>query len=87
MKESLDMLILENDEKDKLISELDLEIKEKANDADFAAQNVQIATEEVKERENKLTQMKLERDMKEKEAAAHLATVEEKAKRVDQLES
>lgn len=44
MKESLEMLILENDEKDKLISELDLEIKEKANDADFAAQNVQIAT-------------------------------------------
>lgn len=27
MKESLDMLILENDEKDKLILELDLEIK------------------------------------------------------------
>jgi len=30
--------------------------------------------------------MKHERDMKEKEAAAHLAMVEEKAKRVDVLE-
>ena len=30
--------------------------------------------------------MKIERDIKEKEAAAHLALVEEKAKRVDQLE-
>ena len=30
--------------------------------------------------------MKVERDIKEKEAAAHLALVEEKAKRVDELE-
>ena len=30
--------------------------------------------------------MRVERDMKEKEAAAHLALVEQKAKRVDQLE-
>ena len=33
-----------------------------------------------------MAQIKLERDMKEKEAAAHLAMVEEKAKRVDELE-
>lgn len=43
-------------------------------------------TVEAAERETKLTQMKLERDMKEKEAAAHLAMIEEKAKRVDELE-
>ena len=30
--------------------------------------------------------MKVERDIKEKEAAEHLALVEEKAKRVDELE-
>lgn len=47
---------------------------------------MQIATKEAKEREAKLTQMKLERDMKEKETAAHLVMVEEKAKRVDELE-
>lgn len=30
MKESLDLLILENDEKDKYISELELDIKDKS---------------------------------------------------------
>ena len=45
-----------------------------------------MVTVEAQERETKLNQMKLERDMKENEAAAHLAQVEEKAKRVDALE-
>ena len=45
-----------------------------------------MATVEAQERETKLNMMKIERDIKEKEAASHLAQVEEKAKRVDELE-
>jgi len=44
---------------------------------------VKIETAEAKERELKMTKLKLEKDMKDKEAAAHLCMVEEKAKRVD----
>ena len=47
---------------------------------------MKIANEEAQERESKLAQIKLERDIKEKEAAAHLVVVEEKAARVDELE-
>ena len=101
MKEDNDLLILEKDEKEKRIRELETEIERRATDADYNSQRVQIATEEAKDRENrlkvaaeeaaerekKLNYMKLERDMKEKEAAAHLASVEEKAKMVDKLEA
>ena len=45
-----------------------------------------MATAEAQEREAKLERMRIERDMKENEAKAHLAEVEEKAKRVDELE-
>ena len=86
MKESLDLLILENDEKDKYVSELELDLKEKSHHTEHLSQFEKIATAEAQERESKMAQIKLEKDMKEKEAAAHLAMVEEKAKRVDQLE-
>ena len=45
-----------------------------------------MATAEAQEREAKMERMRIERDMKENEAKAHLAEVEEKAKRVDELE-
>ena len=86
MKESLDLLILENDEKDKYIQEMEVEIKEKTHHSDFLAQGAKIATQEAAEREQKLEKMRLEKDMKEREAAEHLAEVESKAKRVDELE-
>ena len=40
MKEERDLLSLENDEKDKLIAELDIEVRQSKTDADFHAQNV-----------------------------------------------
>lgn len=86
MKESLDLLILENDEKDKYIQEMEVEVKEKTHHSDFLAQGAKIATQEAAEREAKLEKMRLEKDMKEREAAEHLAEVEAKAKRVDELE-
>ena len=44
MKESLDLLILENDEKDKYIQEMEVEVKEKTHHSDFLAQGAKIAT-------------------------------------------
>ncbi len=86
LKENFDLLYMENDEKDKYVAQLELDLKEKSHHADHLTQGVKMANEEAQEREGKMTQMKLERDIKEKEAAAHLALVEEKAKRVDELE-
>lgn len=86
MKESLDLLILENDEKDKYIQELELDLKDKSQHTELMSKGMNMATAEAQERETKLNQMKIEKDMKEKEAAAHLAQVEQKAKRVDELE-
>lgn len=86
MKESLDLLILENDEKDKYVRELELDLKDKSQHTEHLSRGMNMVTVEAQERETKLNQMKLERDMKENEAAAHLAQVEEKAKRVDALE-
>ena len=80
------MLILENEEKDAYIKELEIEIKEKTHHSDFLAQGAKIATQEATEREAKLEKMRLEKDLKEREAAEHLHEVEEKAKRVDELE-
>ena len=51
MKESLDLLSLENDEKDAYIKELEIEIKEKTHHSDFLAQGAKIATQEATERE------------------------------------
>lgn len=65
------------------MAELELDLKEKSHHTEHLRDVVKIGTSEAQERETKMTQMKLERDMKEKEAAAHLAMVEEKAKRVD----
>ena len=83
MKENLDLLIDENDEREKYVKELELELKDKSQHSDLMSQGVKMANDEAQERESKMNQMKLERDIKEKEAAAHLAMVEEKAKRVD----
>jgi len=73
MKESLDLLILENDEKDIYIKEMEVEIKERTHQSDFLEQGAKIATQEAQEREARLERMRLEKDMKEKEAAEHLA--------------
>lgn len=54
--------------------------------AKIAAQEADQLQKAISERESKMSQIRTEKDMKEKEAAAHLAMVEEKAKRVDQLE-
>ena len=86
MKESLDDFIVENDELNKYVKELELDIKDKSQHTEHLSIGMKVQTEEAQERERKLNQMKVERDIKEKEAAAHLQLVEEKAKRVDELE-
>lgn len=54
--------------------------------AKIAAQEADQLQQAISERESKMSQIRTEKDMKEREAAAHLSMVEEKAKRVDQLE-
>ena len=94
LTENLDLLIVENEEKDKLIQSLELDLKEKSHHTEHLKMGAIMASQEAdqlqriaNEREAKLIQIKLEKEMKENEAAAHLKMVEEKAKRVDQLES
>ena len=90
LTENLDLLIVENDEKDKLIQSLELDLKEKSHHTEHLKMGAIMASQEAdqlqriaNEREAKLMQIKLEKEMKENEAAAHLKMVEEKAKRVD----
>ena len=49
MTENLDMLILENDEKDKLITQIELDLKEKSQTTDMLNRGVQLATQEAKQ--------------------------------------
>ena len=55
LKENFDLLYIENDEKDKYITQLELDLKEKSHHADHLTQGVKIANEEAEEREGKLT--------------------------------
>ena len=55
MKESLDLLILENDEKDKYVAELELDLKESSHHTEHLSLGVKIATAEAQERETKMT--------------------------------
>lgn len=61
-------------------------MKEKSHHTESLTKETKLASQEAKDREAKIAQVKIERDMKEKEAAAHLGLVEQKAKRVDELE-
>ena len=90
LTENLDLLIVENDEKDNLIQSLELDLKEKSHHTEHLKMGAIMASQEAdqlqriaNEREAKLMEIKLEKEMKENEAAAHLKMVEEKAKRVD----
>ena len=106
-KENLEVLLIDNDEKEAKIKELitDLNIKtqtienlmqgltqateesdqinKKAKDLEMQARTVQVEKDITDKR---LAAIKMEKDLKEKEAKTHLAEIETKAARVDELE-
>ena len=54
MKESLDDFIVENDELNKYVKELELDIKDKSQHTEHLSIGMKVQTEEAQERERKL---------------------------------